>query len=413
MPAITENFVCNAITRGDEGFFWDAKLKGFAVRILSGGRAGYYVKYRVNGRVRKHRIGPVPPFTAYLARKRAEEILAAARLGRDLVEEMTRPKSPYGGHTVAELAERHQEIHRPPQITPHSFKMYRSAWTKYIVPQLGHRLVAEITREDVQAFHASIPLHTAANKCVRVLKLAFRVCEEWTPPWRPEHSNPCKGLRQNREYYRDRILTEEELPRFLRTLFDMKREGQADPQVAACILLLLLTGLRRQEWAAAKWDQVDFDRKALRLPRTKTGPRVVTLSDRAIEILRDLREEVGTEWVVPNRSQTGPADFRVTWAKLMKRAGIENFRVHDLRHTAASYAHVIGGLTPHQVGEMLGHTSLQHTSRYLNLTDTMRRDGAEKATSAILRLASVAPAPPEAPADDSTRIRPSAPGSTP
>jgi hypothetical protein len=102
---------------------------------MADGTVNYYLKYRApNRKQRFHCIGPATLISCPAARNRAEEILAAAKLGRDIIGEQ---RAESFEPTVADLAKKHQELHRPPQISEETFKHYECAWRLHIVPLLG------------------------------------------------------------------------------------------------------------------------------------------------------------------------------------------------------------------------------------------------------------------------------------
>lgn len=389
MPNITDKWI-KTLAGTRAGYLWDDRLKGFAVRILADGTVSYYLKYRTPTRKQRwHCIGPASLLACGAARARAEEILAAARLGRDLLgEQRVISVEP----TVADLASKHQSLHRPPQISEGTFKNYEKAWRLHILPLLGRKKVAAIGEEDIKALLTCVANPGYANGIVRCFHNALSSCERWAPPWRPRGSNPVRHLRMNHETPRDRILSRDELRRFMSAMESMRPVVRSD-----CIdlfKLLLLTGAREREICKAEWSQVEWDFKGLKLRKTKNRTqRMVNMGDEGIAILRTLqvaqvRGGGLSRWIFPARHGRGPILYpHWAWYKVMSEAGIEDFRIHDLRHTAASYAHAFAGFSSRDVQDMLGHSDQSSTSRYLNLTDELRADGAERRNQAILKLA--------------------------
>jgi len=149
---------------------------------------------------------------------------------------------------------------------------------------------------------------------------------------------------------------------------------------AQLVRLLLLTGARLREVMCAEWCWIDWQRSVLKVPdeRGKTGAAEIQLAPRAVEILRELLEAEATmggqcQAVIAGEDRYGPlAGYRKLWLALLAQAGIEDLRIHDLRHTFASYA-LSGGQTLGTVGQLLGHRSTQTTSRYAHLIDDAAR----------------------------------------
>ena len=150
--------------------------------------------------------------------------------------------------------------------------------------------------------------------------------------------------------------------------------------------MLLLTGLRRDEWRLGRWEWVDLGNRLYILPDNKTGGRTVYLSEPATERLKQLHEEQGNPekgYIFPsvtNKRKAMSWTWR-QWDKIRRSAGLPDFRIHDLRHTAGSYAHSAAGLTQRQVADFLGHAKLETSSRYIH--DAEMRKAADAAGQAI------------------------------
>ncbi len=368
------------------GYHWDERLKGFAVRVLANGKASYYVQYRtIDRKQRKHCIGPVGVLKAAQARARAEELIAAARLGRDVIGDARKPAAT--NPTVAELGARRLELHKPPQILKATWLGYRSIWTAHILPLLGAKKVAEITVDDIHALMAGTKSAGMSNVVVRCFSSALKACEKWG--WRQRGSNPAEDVKKLWVPHRGRILSVEELRRLMVAIDEMK-PTDSRPDLLDLIQLLLLTGLRLREWMNAEWPQIDWQFKVLRLSGTshnKNKQRTIPLSEEALEILKPLRRP-GARFIFPAACGTKP--YGEPWfrfQRVFERAKIENFRIHDLRHTTATYGHVYGGLSGVDVQGLLGHTTMAMTSRYLNASGEMNRSASERASATILKFA--------------------------
>ncbi len=108
-------------------------------------------------------------------------------------------------------------------------------------------------------------------------------CEAWE--WREQGTNPCRFVKKFGEQSRERYLSSAELARLGKALRDLVDEGAIWPDVANLIRLLLLTGARRNEIATCEWDWIDWERRVIFLPDSKTGAKPLFLGDRAIKIL--------------------------------------------------------------------------------------------------------------------------------
>ena len=184
-------------------------------------------------------------------------------------------------------------------------------------------------------------------------------------------------MRKYKERKRECFLSEEEFRGLGEVLSGMEAEGSV--YAAAAIRLLMLTGCRRNEIVALRWEDVDLEAGELRLPDGKTGARLVPLSPAAAAVLTGLPRVAGDPWVIAG-SKPGRhlADLQPAWERVRRRAGLEDVRIHDLRRSFASRAPTLGEGLP-MIGKVLGHTQVQTTARFAHLA----RDSVKASASRI------------------------------
>ena len=171
---------------------------------------------------------------------------------------------------------------------------------------------------------------------------------------RPDGSNPRKHIKKYPEEKRERFLSPAELRRVGEVLREMEQEGIELPSSIAAARLLMLTGCRLGEIMTLKWEYVDIPGKALRLPDSKTGAKVVHLGQPAVEVLEKIERIEGNPWVILGTLPSGRlSDLQPFWQRVRARAGLKDVRIHDLRHTFASTA-VAAGQGPPIIGKLLG-----------------------------------------------------------
>ena len=236
--------------------------------------------------------------------------------------------------------------------------------------------VADITRADVlRWFAARRGTPVAADRSLPILSVILKEAERLG--YRPEGSNPCRGIRRYRRKGRERYLSDAEIGRLAATLSAHEREWPL--QVAA--VRLLLTGCRKSEILTLRWSEVDGD--TIALADAKAGPRKVYLNARARRIIE--RQPRGySAFVFPShRNPERPHDTHLSlWDRVRKEVGIEDVRLHDLRHTMASHA-VMNGVPVPVVSRLLGHANVQMTLRYAHLADKDIETAAERIGAAM------------------------------
>ena len=195
--------------------------------------------------------------------------------------------------------------------------------------------------------------------------------------------NPCRFVTHYRTRRRERFLTEAEFRRLGRTLDEIEAEDRLPAHVAGAIRLLMLTGCRSGEILNLRWEDVRLEEKEIRLRDSKTGPRAVSLSPGAVRVLAGLPRAAGSPWVVPGRKPGEPiTQLNYYWYPVRRRAGLDDVRIHDLRHSFASRALALGeDLT--MIGKLLGHSKIQTTARYAHLTRHGIRGAAAQVAASI------------------------------
>ena len=288
---------------------------------------------------------------------------------------------PKGGPTVAEIAARYLDEHVAVRCKPRTAEIYRLTIEKHILPALGDMPLARIEREHVVNLHYKLrEVPTMANRVVDTLSRLYSKAEAWGVV--PEGCNPCRSAVKYKERRRERFLTEEEFRRLGRVLAEAETEGGLSVYAVAAIRLLMLTGCRRNEILTLQWQDVDLDAGELSLKDTKTDARTVPLSAAAVQVLATLPRVAGSRWVIPGRKLGAHMrNINDPWEIVRMRAGLEDVRLHDLRHSFASRALALGESLP-VIGKLLGHTQVETTARYAHLArDSVRESAARIAAS--------------------------------
>jgi integrase len=356
---------------------WDSELPGFGLRIYPSGSKAFLVAYRIGTRKRRVIVGPYGRFTVDEARKAAKKLLLAASDGKDLAEEREKARR---GETVADLCQRYLEVHLPKKkasSSRHDRRMLRS----YVVPNLGRLKIADVKRADVaKVHHALRDTPYEANRFLALCSKLFNLAEEWG--LRPDASNPTHHVQRFREQRRQRFLSGDELVRLGDALRDAAKEGEQASAVLA-LRLLILIGARLSEVLTLRWSSVDSEKGLLHLPDSKTGPRVIPIGPPVLKLLAAAPRLEGNPYVCPGEKAGHHfVGLPRVWLRIRRRAGLDDVRLHDLRHSHASAAAGLG--TPLQIiGALLGHSGPQTTARYAHLADSPVRAAAHQVTNHI------------------------------
>ena len=362
-----------------DAVYWDRALPGFGVRVHATGSKVYVVQFRSDGRSKRLTIGRDGIITPVQARRRAARILARIQAGRPPIP--VKDSTP-AGPTVADVARRFLGEHVDVRYRPHTVKAVHRLFKKFILPAFGKVPAESLRCEQVAALHERLRrTPRLANYVVDTLSAMFKRAQAWQMV--PEETNPCVGVLRYKRSPRNRFLTEAEFTRLGHVLYEMEEGGEVSSHAAAAIRLLMLTGCRRNEIVALRWDEVNLKRKELRLRQTKTGPRTVPLSPAAVRVLSQRPHIPGNPWVIPGGIEGEYLKFiQDPWCKVRERANLEDVRLHDLRHSFASRALVLGESLP-MIGKLLGHTRVQTTARYAHLGDDSVKAAASRIAASI------------------------------
>ena len=340
----------------------DARLRGFGVRVTPSGRKLFFVHCQHRGERVWKTVGDFGAIGVDEARSRAKEMLAAIRRGEAVP---VRPEETLFEAVAETVFHQYERVWKP-----RTMEVNRSYLRKQLLPHFAGRPVAEIDRSDVRKWFASLrATPVAADRSMPVLSVIMREAEAMG--LRPEGSNPCRGIRRYRRKGRERFLSDDELRRLSACLAGHAEEW---PLQVAAIRLLLLTGCRKGEILTLR--RSDYREGRLFLRDSKTGPRTVWLSEPARIILDGLPGS--GRWVFPAARGNRPhsASWLHTAWRIRAEAGLDDARLHDLRHTHASIA-LRRGETVLAIGRLLGHASPETTLKYAHPADAMAMDAAE------------------------------------
>ena len=360
---LTERIIRDAKPAPVQRVLWDSQIKGLGVRVTVAGAKSYVIDYRTDGRQRRATIGRCFGMSLREARERAGRELASIREGE--VDPLERRREGREAPTVGEGLDRFLDEYAPERIrlgrlSPRTLQTYCNQAKLYIRPALGKRRVADVTRRDIDRAVRRLP-NATRNRVLALVSRLFNLFETWE--WRPQHTNPVRGVERAREEARDRVLDSGELAALSAALDQL---DERFPASVAAIRVAALTGLRISEVCSIRWEDADFESGRLTLPETKTGRRVHHLPDAALDILRAMPRINRGDHVFTVDAR-GPLTYRTVRTHFMtaaKLAGLPDVRLHDLRRTVATGAAAAGVSAP-ILQQLLGHKTAQAANRYV------------------------------------------------
>lgn len=365
---LTDKAVRQLVPAKTEFVAWDAGASGLGVRVKPSGHKVFILQTRIGGKVRKATLGRFPDMGVKTARAAVPEQLAG------FCKDDTPIKPLFTAPRFDAFVAGPWNDQKFVRLKPSGQRSTASYIKSRLLPAFGKMHLDEIDRATIvgwfEGYSKTYP--GGANRSLEILMtvLEFAVVCGYIDV------NPAKGIKKNPKKTLNRFLSAEEIRRVSEVLAEAEQESPFHKQGADIVRLLLLTGCRHREITHLRWDMVRGD--VIKFPDTKTGPRDVFLSAEAKAIIK-AQPRTKHPWVFP--SKTAPARPRDSvhdfWAAVRKRAGIEDVRVHDLRHTFASHA-VMKGVGVPMVSKLLGHRKTAMTLRYTHVADKDAEAAAER-----------------------------------
>lgn len=339
---------------------FDYVLSGFGERIHPSGRKSYVLQRTMGGKQRLITIGDAAILTERIAKDVARRLILRIELGQNPADKRKRGKKT---PTYASFLRHYWEV-AAPTWKPSTLEIHDIYRRTHLEHAFTGKFIDEISHADAVRWHATLTRSAgpgAANRAMEILKAMFGKAEAWG--YLPEHSNPFCGVKRNKGRKIERFLSQAEMGRLGEAL---ARHRADKPNEVAVISLLALTGCRRGEILNLIWGEVQG--RKLKLTDSKTGPRVVWLGEEARAVIdcfpRGKKHELVFQFeMLPVSAIQG------FWRMLRTEAGIEDVRLHDLRHNYASLAARSSETLP-MIGSLLGHSGVETTARYAHFDDT-------------------------------------------
>jgi integrase len=358
----------------DRAWVYDSRQTGLCLMITANDSRAFYVLKKVNGRTQRIRLGDFEDIGTDQARKLCAKTLGQIAEGIDPQAE----KRAIRAETT--LGELWDLFTAKAKLTKRSFNTDESRWKHHLKAWSSRRL-SDITTGDISALHTRIgkdkPI--TANRVLALLSTMYNRAK----PSGYTGGNPCDGVEKFAENSRERFLNRDELQRFAAAL-----EVEGDPY-GDLFYLCLWTGARQGNVRSMRWAELDLKLGTWTIPASKfktNKPLVVHLSPPALITLKRRKEAAvsGVEWVFPQADK--PEGFVTNptkaWKRVCKAAKLDNLKIHDLRHTNASYQ-LASGAGIGTIKGTLGHASITTTQRYSHLDLSSIKTAVDAATLAM------------------------------
>lgn len=368
MPKFTKSYVESLRPTEKMYEVWDTDIKGLGCMVHPSGKKTYYFLYRhKDARKQRLKVGVHGHITCDIAREVVRRWMGDLARGIDPKEHNKKQLQKGKEYITLEaflnlFVEKYKKVHNKPTTVKKDVERINSA----IIPFLGRLKISEVMQEDIVRFQEHLSQTPGQfNRCHALLRKAFNLAELWGH--RPKNSNPCYGIQRFIEKKKERFLTQEELTRLDEILKTQEQLRVLSLFSLAAIRMLLYTGCRLSEILTLQWEDVFLKEGFIHLKDSKTGEKRIPLNESAKSLLRNLNRVENNPYIfVGSKPGTCLVTLQDAWNKIRRLAGLEDVRIHDLRHTFASLA-IKQGVDLYTVSKLLGHKHIATTTRYAHL----------------------------------------------
>jgi integrase len=337
--------------------YYDTKERGLSLIVSYGGSKIFYLYKWIDNKPYRIKIGNFPDLSVPEAREKIIELKNQIAKGINPAKEKVNLSC---GMTFKQLFDKY--IHDYAKQQKKSWQQDVANMNRYAT-SLYPIKISNIQREDIQKLFnnlAQTGKKVTANRLLALLATIFNKAVEWELL----DKNPTNRITKHKEESRERCLTPQEQGNFFKAL-----EEELNHKVRDFILLSLFTAARKSNVLSMRWEDICFTRNTWSILNTKNGrPQLLPLGDKVIEILQKKKKLAASEWVFPSEtSKTGHLqEPKKVWARVLKKAGIKDLRLHDLRRTLGSCMGDAGA-SEYIIGQALNHKSSKSTGIYVRL----------------------------------------------
>lgn len=355
----------------------DSGCDCLSLRLGKSGVKIFYFLGRINGPVRRMKIGEYPHMSLVLARKEVARMLGEAAIGKD---PMPRSMAARKERTFGQLIDWYMKTHSKPhkKSTDRDKDLFDNRFKKW-----RKRPLSWVTKERVKEYFTKIgeEYPSAANRMLAIVGSMWRLGQDelgFTTP------DPTKKIKRFASTKRKRFVTQEEIELFFQAVQALRYQVSRD-----YILLCLFTGARRSNVCAMRWDQLSLAQGFWDVPSTESKNKEdlrIALPRPALLILQRRKAESNSGWVFPGRGSKGHYNEpKGAMESIRDYMGVEDLRLHDLRRTLGSWQ-AEDGVSMQTIQKTLGHESIKSTEIYARLTMKPVKTSVEKVTSKMIKI---------------------------
>lgn len=361
--------------KGKRTTYHDTAQLGLSLRITHTGSMTFIVRCRIDGVPEYKTLGKFPALTVENARRAAQDFLAKVARGENPAQDRRDNKSEL---TLEQGFNLYMEQHIKVHAADRTKEEYQRTYNLHI-SKLGNRRLSAISFKEIDSLHVNIGENRGkyiANRVVELLKSLYT----WLQKKRHySGENPAWGIEKFKEKPRERFLKADELPRFFDSVALEENHSIRD-----YVLLSLLTGARKQNMLAMRWDEIDFENESWTIPLTKNqDSATIPLVPAAIEILKTRKIDKSSDWVFSSYGKSGHmSDPKKGWKRIVDRAGLTDLRIHDLRRSMGSWQ-AINQTSLTVIAKSLGQKSTQAAAVYSRLSLDPVRESMEQAARSM------------------------------
>lgn len=375
-PSVISSSVCPDGKRRLD--IYDAKTKGLLLEVRPSGGKTFYLKYRdLRGRTRQAKLADVRDVNLTQARQLADRFRNRLAMGED----------PYAEKVIAKSIPTINQFFYNQYLI--FVKGYKRSWDtdecifrNHVAPRFGKKRLDEVTKHDIISMlhehKAKGGAVGSANRLVILCRYMFNLALKWETPGVTK--NPASGVTLfDDPPTKERYLTAEEVRRLYQAICDSE-----NTTLRYIVTMLILTGARRREVLDAQWNDFDFRTLIWRIPMTKSGkPRHIPMTEGVVALLESIPRIDRCSYVFANPKTLKPfVSIFHSWDRARTNADLRDVRMHDLRHSFASFL-VNNGRSLYEVQKLLGHSQIKTTQRYAHLSENTLREAATVAMGSM------------------------------